>query len=79
MSKDWLFVSAEEPYLYSSTGDQVDRLVGIMAALRNPTGGCPWDLEQSSESIAQYAIEEAYELVDAIENGTSDDLSLIHI
>ena len=74
MSKDWLFVSAEEPDLYSSTGDQVDRLVGIMAALRNPTGGCPWDLEQSSESIAQYAIEEAYELVDAIENGTSDDI-----
>lgn len=74
MSKDWLFVSAEEPDLYSSTGDQVDRLVSIMAALRNPTGGCPWDLEQSSESIAQYAIEEAYELVDAIENGTSDDI-----
>ena len=74
MSNDWLFVSADEPNLYASTGDQVDRLVAIMAALRNPIGGCPWDLEQSSESIAQYAIEEAYELVDAIENGTSDDI-----
>lgn len=45
-----------------------------MAALRNPDGGCPWDVEQDHQSIAQYCIEEAYEVVDAIEHGTDADL-----
>jgi ATP diphosphatase len=45
----------------------VSRLIEIMAALRNPDGGCPWDLEQSFETIAPYTIEEAYEVADAIE------------
>lgn len=42
-------------------------LVDIMAALRNPDGGCPWDLEQTYDTIAPYTIEEAYEVFDAIE------------
>ncbi len=42
------------------------RLLAIMARLRDPTGGCPWDLEQSFASIAPYTIEEAYEVEDAI-------------
>ncbi len=42
-------------------------LTEIMAKLRNPDGGCPWDVEQSFETIAPYTIEEAYEVVDAIE------------
>ncbi|MEM9809834.1 MAG: nucleoside triphosphate pyrophosphohydrolase [Pseudomonadota bacterium] len=46
----------------------------VMAALRNPDGGCPWDLEQDHSSIAQYCIEEAYEVVDAIDHGTDADL-----
>ncbi len=41
----------------------------IMAALRNPLGGCPWDLEQDFASIAPYTIEEAYEVADAIQRG----------
>lgn len=46
-----------------------DRLVAIMARLRDPKGGCPWDLEQSFASIAPYTVEEAYEVADAIDRG----------
>jgi ATP diphosphatase len=46
-----------------------DRLLEIMAALRDPESGCPWDLEQTWASIAPHTIEEAYELADAIEQG----------
>jgi nucleoside triphosphate diphosphatase len=48
---------------------QIDRLLGVMAALRNPEGGCPWDIEQNFTTIAPYTIEEAYEVADAIERG----------
>jgi nucleoside triphosphate diphosphatase len=44
-------------------------LVAVMAALRTPGTGCPWDLEQSFKTIAPYTIEEAYEVADAIEKG----------
>jgi ATP diphosphatase len=50
------------------------RLLEIMAALRTPVTGCPWDLEQDFASIAPYTIEEAYEVVDAITRGDLDDL-----
>jgi nucleoside triphosphate diphosphatase len=49
-------------------------LIAIMAALRTPGTGCPWDLEQSFETIAPYTIEEAYEVADAISRGDRDDL-----
>ena len=49
-------------------------LLDIMAALRTPGSGCPWDLEQDFASIAPYTIEEAYEVVDAIERGDLADL-----
>src|SRR4051795_4229617 len=52
----------------------VGRLVEIMAALRTPETGCPWDLQQDFASIAPYTIEEAYEVADAIERGNFDDL-----
>jgi ATP diphosphatase len=52
----------------------ISRLLEIMAALRTPVTGCPWDLEQDFASIAQYTIEEAYEVVDAITRGDLDDL-----
>ena len=45
------------------------RLLGIMARLRDPDGGCPWDLEQNFATIAPYTIEEAYEVAEAIEKG----------
>lgn len=46
---------------------KIDHLLEIMATLRNPDGGCPWDVEQDFKSIAPYTIEEAYEVADAIE------------
>jgi MazG family protein len=49
-------------------------LRAIMAALRTPITGCPWDLEQNFASIAPYTIEEAYEVADAIERGNKADL-----
>ncbi|MHA7872520.1 MAG: MazG nucleotide pyrophosphohydrolase domain-containing protein, partial [Hyphococcus sp.] len=45
-----------------------------MARLRNPAGGCPWDLEQSFRTIAPYTVEEAYEVADAIER---DDMAAL--
>jgi MazG family protein len=45
------------------------RLLEIMARLRDPEGGCPWDLEQTFRTIAPYTIEEAYEVAEAIEHG----------
>jgi ATP diphosphatase len=51
-----------------------ERLLGIMAKLRDPQGGCPWDLEQSFKTIAPHTIEEAYEVADTIER---DDLKAL--
>ena len=45
----------------------IDRLLAIMAALRDPKTGCPWDIEQSFASIAPYTLEEAHEVADAID------------
>src|SRR3954463_15377362 len=52
----------------------IDRLLAIMAALRTPGSGCPWDLEQTFATIAPYTLEEAYEVADAIERGDLGDL-----
>ncbi len=52
----------------------IERLLAVMAQLRNPDGGCPWDLEQDFSTIAPYTIEEAYEVADAIARGDMDDL-----
>ncbi|MBL8565507.1 MAG: nucleoside triphosphate pyrophosphohydrolase [Hyphomicrobiaceae bacterium] len=57
----------ERPY---ALGD----LLAVMAALRTPATGCPWDLEQTFRTIAPYTIEEAYEVADAIERGDMADL-----
>ena len=53
---------------------RIDALLAIMARLRDPNGGCPWDLEQDFASIAPYTIEEAYEVADAIERGDLAEL-----
>lgn len=52
----------------------ITRLIEIMAALRDPDGGCPWDLVQDFRSIRHYTIEEAYEVADAIEREDFGDL-----
>jgi nucleoside triphosphate diphosphatase len=56
------------------SSSDIRRLIEIMAALRDPAGGCPWDLEQTFASIAPFTIEEAYEVADAIERGATEDL-----
>ncbi len=52
----------------------IDRLLAIMARLRDPLDGCAWDLEQTFATIAPYTVEEAYEVADAIERGDLSDL-----
>ena len=54
--------------------ETTEDLLRIMARLRDPDGGCPWDVEQNFSSIAPYTIEEAYEVADAIEQGDMDGL-----
>ena len=52
----------------------IGRLIEIMAALRDPNTGCPWDIVQTFETIVPYTIEEAYEVADAVERNDPDDL-----
>ena len=59
--------------IHDPTGG-MPRLLKIMARLRDPETGCPWDIEQSWETIAPYTIEEAYEVADAIEREAWDEL-----
>ena len=57
-----------------STGERFERAVAIMARLRAP-GGCPWDREQTFDSIKPYTLEETYEVLEAIDNRDWDELS----
>ena len=56
-----------------SANDALERLVATMATLRGP-GGCPWDAEQTHESLVPYVVEEVFELVEALESGSPDDV-----
>ena len=56
------------------TGHDIDRLLEIMKALRDPRTGCPWDIEQTFATIAPYTVEEAYEVADAIARDDAYDL-----
>lgn len=58
----------------SAAQDQIERLIGIMADLRDPMRGCPWDIEQTFATIAPYTIEEAHEVADAIARQAWDEL-----
>ncbi len=55
-------------------GTEVLRLVEVMSRLRDPDGGCPWDLDQDHRSLVRYLLEETYEVVDAVEVGDDADL-----
>ncbi|WP_416897162.1 MAG: nucleoside triphosphate pyrophosphohydrolase [Minwuia sp.] len=57
-----------------AAGDQTARLLEVMARLRDPQTGCPWDVEQTFATIAPYTIEEAYEVADAIQREDLSDL-----
>lgn len=56
------------------TANPMKKLIEVMRRLRDPQGGCPWDIEQTFETIAPYTIEEAYEVADAIASGSREDL-----
>ncbi len=58
----------------SKEQNSIEKLKWVMACLRDPEKGCPWDKEQDFKSIVKYTIEEAYEVADAIENGNMADL-----
>ena len=53
---------------------ELNRLLSIMRRLRDPDSGCPWDIEQTFQTIAPYTIEEAYEVADTIEREAMDEL-----
>ena len=54
---------------------EIEKLLAIMTRLRDPDGGCPWDLEQSFATIAPHTIEEAYEVAQAIADGDMNALA----
>jgi XTP/dITP diphosphohydrolase len=60
---------AQVPSKLSPTLAALQRLMDVVAQLRSPTGGCPWDLEQTLETLIPYVTEEAYEVADAIRQG----------
>jgi MazG family protein len=62
-------MTSSDPAAPSTAALALDRLLAIMTRLRDPKGGCPWDLEQSFSTIAPHTIEEAYEVADAIQQG----------
>ena len=64
---------SDQRKIYKPSRD-IGRLIEIMAALRTPGSGCPWDLEQTFDTIAPYTLEEAYEVADAIARGDLDHL-----
>lgn len=55
--------------------EALQRLIDVVAQLRHPETGCPWDLQQTPESLIPYVIEEAYEVVDAIQGGNKDAIA----
>jgi len=55
--------------------EAINNLIQVVAQLREPEGGCPWDLEQTSETLIPYIIEEAYEVVDAIKRGNQKEIA----
>ena len=56
------------------TESALERLLGVMRKLRDPQGGCPWDLEQTWRSLAPFTLEEAYEVVELLERDQLDEL-----
>jgi MazG family protein len=67
-------LAGDEATKYASAAEALMRLLAIMARLRDPERGCPWDQKQTFATIAPYTIEEAYEVAGAIERGDMDDL-----
>ena len=64
----------DSPSVISRSLTELQRFIEVIAQLRNPDGGCPWDLAQTPESLTPYVLEEAYEVVDAIKSGDKKDI-----
>lgn len=60
---------------HTDTLAALQELIEVVAKLRSPDGGCPWDLQQTPETLIPYVIEEAYEVVDAIKSGEKDAIA----
>ncbi len=71
----WLPLQIYVPPRESAQVTALQHLIDVVAQLRNPEGGCPWDLAQTPETLIPYIIEEAYETVDAIRQGDSTAIS----
>ena len=54
--------------------NKLDDLINVVKRLRNPKNGCPWDIQQTSKSLAKYTLEEAYEVIEAIESNNNKEL-----
>lgn len=67
-------MTSEAPSMPKDDQHPIFCLIEIMRRLRDPVGGCPWDLEQTFATIAPYTVEEAYEVADAIERGDMGEL-----
>jgi ATP diphosphatase len=74
LSLDEPLAAGAAPDPAPETVPDIRKLLDIMRILRDPRGGCPWDLQQGFSSIAPYTIEEAYEVADAIERHNLDEL-----
>ncbi len=70
--------SSQEPTqlnIQASALEALQQLIDVVAQLRSPEGGCPWDLAQTPQSLTPYVIEEAYEVVDAIRSGDKNAIA----
>jgi XTP/dITP diphosphohydrolase len=70
--------SSQEPTqlnIQASVLEALQQLIDVVAQLRSPDGGCPWDLAQTPQSLTPYVIEEAYEVVDAIRSGDKNAIA----
>jgi XTP/dITP diphosphohydrolase len=70
--------SSQEPTqlnIQASALEALQQLIDVVAQLRSPDGGCPWDLAQTPQSLTPYVIEEAYEVVDAIRSGDKNAIA----
>ena len=59
----------------SPSSAAIEQLMAVVAQLRNPEGGCPWDLAQTHQSLLPYVLEEAHEVADALRSGDDTELS----
>lgn len=72
---EWLVIGKSDSQSSNTTTQELARLVEIVRALRDPKSGCPWDLEQTHQSLIHYMREEAYEFISAAEKGDAHEMA----